>query len=268
MPLVVVCTSAVADLSIALTEAHIQGDIRYLLASAPTAEKSRNGPPFNNGIPTSFADMPNVGLVFIAVNPEVESDLTVACEVSRAARTVGLFVVALLAQMTSSRCNRVSESALLREFDSIINLRKWARSRLLACDVIGHLAGGLKVAPPVCTDLADVQAILRGAIVSVGVGEAIGSPNLHEAGTGRDAAELAIRDVGHSQVASATGVIVVIAGNHSVRLSEISRVTHQVGDLVTSDNAAVIPSVHIEPDMRDHLKVMLLTAHRAARSQT
>ncbi|MBT2794743.1 hypothetical protein [Paraburkholderia strydomiana] len=263
MPLVVICTSACADLGVELAEARLEGDVRYLLASTSTSENGRDVP-FGDAVRTSFAAMSNVGIAFIAVNPEVDSDLTVACEVARAARRGGLFAVALITQRAAPTCNAgVLQTGLLRAFDAAIELRaEWPQARSLACDVVRHLAGGLKVAPPVCTDLADVQGILRGAIVSVGVGEAMDSPDQHEGARERDAVERAIRDVGRLQVESATGVIVVITGDCSIRLLEIARATHQVGGLVKAENAAVIPTVHVAPATRDRFRIILLAAHR------
>jgi len=266
MPLVVICTSACADLGVALTTAQLKGDIRYLSASTSSDGDLRDIPRFGTVVPEPIAAMRHVGLVFIAVDLEVDVDLSVACKVAHAARQTGLFVVALAMSTTSSTCDdRLPETERLREFDSVVSLRdERVRALLLACDIVGHIAGGLKVVPPVCTDLADVQAILRGAIVSVGLGEAIRSPNLLDRGSEWDAAEIAIRNLGRSEVSSATGVIVAIASNCSVRLSEISGVTHQVGDVVTGSSALVIPTVHIEPGERDYFKVMLLAAHRPA----
>ncbi|MGY6128028.1 hypothetical protein ACW9YV_21960 (plasmid) [Paraburkholderia strydomiana] len=263
MPLVVICTSACADLGVALAEARLEGDVRYLLASTSASENDR-GEPFGDAVRTAFAAMSNVGLVFIAVNPDAASDLTVACEVASAARRGGLFAVALSMQRAAPTCDGgLLQAGLLREFDAVIELRaQWPQARSLACDVVRHLAGGLKVAPPVCTDLADVQGILRGAIVSVGVGEAMDSPDLHTGARESDAVERAIRDVGSLQVESATGVIVVIAGDCSVRLLEIARATHQVGGLVKAEDAAVVPTVHVEPATRDRFRIILLAAHR------
>lgn len=262
MPVVVVCTSACADLSTELTGAGLEGDIRYLSASASASGNARSDPPSSSSVPASIAALSDVGLVFVAVDPRVERDVEVANEVSRAARKAKLFVVALVAQTTASTCDaRGGDGGLLRTFDSVIKLRAdWSEAQSLACSVIGHLAGGLKVAPPVCTDLADVHAILRDAVVSVGVGEAIDSPKLHEGDRARDAAELAIHNVGLSEVAHATGVIVAIRCNNSVLLSEISHVTHQVGNLVNSADALVIPTVHVEASARDGFCVLVLVA--------
>ncbi|MFM0434853.1 hypothetical protein PQQ84_00200 [Paraburkholderia strydomiana] len=263
MPLAVICTSACADLGVALAEARLEGDVRYLLASTSAWENERDGQ-FGDAVRTSFAAMSDVGLVFIAVNPEADSDLAVACEVARVARRGGLFAVAFITQRAAPTCNGGAiPTELLRAFDAVIELRaEWPQARSLACDVVRHLAGGLKVAPPVCTDLADVQGILRGAIVSVGVGEAMDSPDLHDGARERDAVERAIRDVGSLQVESATGVIVVITGDCCVRLLEIARATHQVGGLVKAENAAVIPTVHVEPATHGHFRIFLLAAHR------
>ncbi|WP_027798857.1 FtsZ/tubulin family protein [Paraburkholderia dilworthii] len=263
MPLIVVWTSACAELSVTLTAAQLKGDIRYLYASSRDGD-ARDIQPFDSAAPTSVAAMRDVGLVFIAVDPKVDSDLTVAYEVSRAARDAGVFVVAVVAQAGASASDvHTVEAGLLRAFDSLIIVRGGGiRAQSLACTVIGHIAGGLKVAPPVCTDLADVQAILSGAIVSVGVGDALRAGIAREADRACDATKRAMRDVGYSKIATATGALVVIAGDYSVRLSEISRVTHQVGDLVRADDATVVPTVHLQPVTRDDFRVILLIAHR------
>ncbi|WP_166679086.1 hypothetical protein [Paraburkholderia sp. BL6665CI2N2] len=265
MPLIVVSTSARVGLNSALTANRIEGDIRYLYALPTTAGRSPPIPPFDSAIAISLATFVEVGLVFIAVDPQVEGDLSVASSVSRVAREAGLFVVALIAQTAEpSSDGRMHERDLLRAFDSVIALRaSWPEAKPLACNIIRHIAGGLKVAPPVCTDLADVQGILRGAIVSVGVGEAEGSASAGDADRASGAATRAIVDVGRSRIAAATGLIVAIAGNHSVRLSEISRVTHLVGDLVESADALVIPTVHVDARAPDGFRVLVFVAYRS-----
>lgn len=269
MPMIVVSTSACAGLNNALAADHIEGDIRYLYALPKTAGSLREVPPFEGAIAVSVATLRNVGMVFIAVDPQVQSDLSVALSVSHVAREAGLFVVALVAQADFLVHARMQESMLPRAFDSVIDLRTaWTNGQSLACNIIKHIAGGLRVAPPVCTDLADVQGILRGAIVTVGVGESAGPTSADEMGRGWRAAALAIEDVGFQNLAAATGVIVAIAGGHSVSLSEISRVTHQVGDLVKSADALVIPTVHFEPNAHDQVKVTLLVANRDAQCES
>ncbi|PRY03205.1 FtsZ family protein [Paraburkholderia sp. BL25I1N1] len=260
--MVVVSTGACSSLNGALNAERIEGDIRYLHALPKTAGSLLEVSQSDGAIAISLATMREMGLMFIVVDPQVESDLAVASSVSHAAREAGLFVVALVAQTAEpSSDGRMHECDLLRAFDSVIALRAaWPEAQPFACNIIRHISGGLKVAPPVCTDLADVQGILGGAIVTVGVGEAEGPPSTGERGRAWDAAALAILDVGRVDVAAATGVIVAIAGSHSVRLSEISRVTHQVGDLVESADALVIPTVHVEASAPDGFRVLLLVA--------
>ncbi|PTR03791.1 FtsZ family protein [Paraburkholderia sp. GV068] len=262
MPVDVVFTSACTGLNSALADARIQGDIRYILALPTTAEVSREARLFDSAPAISTAAPRWVGLLFIVVDPQVEGDLSVASSVSRIAREAGLFVVALAAQSEEPPSDgKLRERNLLQAFDSVIALHA-ARpeAQQLACRVIKHIAGGLRVAPPVCTDLADVQGILRGAVVSIGVGEAEGPHSTGQPDRAFKATARAIVDAGRSALADAAGVIVAIAGNHSIRLSEIYRVTHRVAGLVVSPEAFVIPTVRVDASASDGFRVLLLVA--------
>ncbi|CAN7160478.1 hypothetical protein LJR022_000143 [Paraburkholderia hospita] len=258
MPLIVVGTRERVDLISALMASDIEGDIQYLYA-LPMGDI----PSFGGAVQTSVAAASRAGLVFIAVDPDVESDLLVACAVSRAVRESGLFAVALFAQSAASLVDaHIRANGLRLDFDSVIVLRDaWPDAQALACNIIGQLAGGLKASPPVCTDLADVQEILRGAAVTVGIGHARGVMEDSKAGRVWDATVRAIRDVGSTCVETASGILVIVSGSHSVRLREIARAMHLVRELSASESM-VIPAAFEDDYMGDGVQIMLLAAHR------
>jgi cell division protein FtsZ len=204
--------------------------------------------------------------VVILASPGEPEALRILGDVARVARAAGALVFAMLAQppLPPGESVRALAAEIADCTDALIFVPTEPPTSVLLHLLDAYVAAAFVRVPdsfrpsaPVGADFLDVRrTFIDAGEASTGVGLATGPDRaLH-------AAERAIDQAGSARLATARGLLILVAGGCSLRLREVTSAVYAVHDAASHDTTVTL-GAHYDERLGETVRVTLIVAERA-----